>query len=317
MLLFVHGGVWSMGEKSQFAKFAFRFASEGLVVVVVQYSLFPAATVPEQVADVCSALTWTMDHIREYGGNPDRIFLAGHSSGGCECVRVLEGAVPVKAAVSRSLAAVYSWDKMCKDQFMKCAVMLLEFFILTVYAPSFVPLTLAGAHVCSNVIWRRLCSSLCQQPSHASCSSPSTSFSSPLCQPSTLLPPPPQFDNSRPFTSPFVPLHESTSSSSLSSTSFTASHDSTESSPSLNSFLHSNKRTPSLFRALSAFSRRFHPPSPQLAAVHLVDAHLCSEAHKYVAALLVSLGAMLHLELPHVNVLSKIDLIEKYGKLGE
>ena len=36
VLLFVHGGVWSMGEKSQFAKFAFRFASEGLVVVVVQ-----------------------------------------------------------------------------------------------------------------------------------------------------------------------------------------------------------------------------------------------------------------------------------------
>ncbi len=54
----------------------------------------------------------------------------------------------------------------------------------------------------------------------------------------------------------------------------------------------------------------------QLAAVHLVDAHLCSDPGKYVSALLLSLSTMLHLELPHINVLSKIDLIESYGKLG-
>lgn len=54
----------------------------------------------------------------------------------------------------------------------------------------------------------------------------------------------------------------------------------------------------------------------QLTAVHLVDAHLCSDPGKYVSALLMSLSTMLHLELPHVNVLSKIDLIESYGKLG-
>jgi len=54
----------------------------------------------------------------------------------------------------------------------------------------------------------------------------------------------------------------------------------------------------------------------QLSAVHLVDSHLCSDPGKYVSALLLSLTTMLHLELPHVNVLSKIDLIESYGKLG-
>ncbi|KAG0582050.1 hypothetical protein M758_3G029100 [Ceratodon purpureus] len=53
----------------------------------------------------------------------------------------------------------------------------------------------------------------------------------------------------------------------------------------------------------------------RLTAVHLVDAHLCSDPGKYVSALLVSLSTMLHLELPHINVLSKIDLIESYGKL--
>lgn len=58
------------------------------------------------------------------------------------------------------------------------------------------------------------------------------------------------------------------------------------------------------------------PPFLQLTAVHLVDAHLCSDPGKYISALLLSLSTMLHLELPHVNVLSKIDLIESYGKLG-
>ncbi|CAI9777187.1 unnamed protein product [Fraxinus pennsylvanica] len=54
----------------------------------------------------------------------------------------------------------------------------------------------------------------------------------------------------------------------------------------------------------------------RLTVVHLVDAHLCSDPGKYVSALLLSLSTMLHLELPHVNVLSKIDLIENYGKLA-
>ena len=53
----------------------------------------------------------------------------------------------------------------------------------------------------------------------------------------------------------------------------------------------------------------------RLAAVNLVDAQLCTDAGKYVAALLASLGTMLHLELPHVNLLSKADLIPSFGEL--
>ena len=53
----------------------------------------------------------------------------------------------------------------------------------------------------------------------------------------------------------------------------------------------------------------------RLAAVELVDAHLCSDASKFLAALLLSLSSMMHLELPHINVLSKADLVETYGEL--
>ncbi|KAF8334490.1 hypothetical protein F5887DRAFT_870552, partial [Amanita rubescens] len=53
----------------------------------------------------------------------------------------------------------------------------------------------------------------------------------------------------------------------------------------------------------------------RLAAVHLCDAHYVTDASKYVSVLLLSLRAMLHLELPHINVLSKVDLIKQYGDL--
>uniref|UniRef100_A0A1I8J5H8 GPN-loop GTPase 2 n=1 Tax=Macrostomum lignano TaxID=282301 RepID=A0A1I8J5H8_9PLAT len=53
----------------------------------------------------------------------------------------------------------------------------------------------------------------------------------------------------------------------------------------------------------------------RLACVHLVDSHYCTDAGKFVAVLLTSLSAMLNLQLPHVNVLSKADLIEQYGQL--
>lgn len=55
----------------------------------------------------------------------------------------------------------------------------------------------------------------------------------------------------------------------------------------------------------------------QLVAVHLVDSHYCNDASKFISVLLTSLSTMLQIALPQVNVLSKIDLIEKYGKLGE
>lgn len=54
----------------------------------------------------------------------------------------------------------------------------------------------------------------------------------------------------------------------------------------------------------------------RLAAVHLVDAHYCTDAGKFVAVALTTLATMVRLELPQVNVLSKIDLIEAHGSLG-
>ncbi|KAL2894980.1 GPN-loop GTPase QQT1 [Bienertia sinuspersici] len=73
-------------------------------------------------------------------------------------------------------------------------------------------------------------------------------------------------------------------------------------------FLHSN--------AKNVIMKLMKKLDLRLTAIHLVDAHLCSDPGKYISALLLSLSTMLHLELPHVNVFSKIDLIESYGKLA-
>lgn len=50
----------------------------------------------------------------------------------------------------------------------------------------------------------------------------------------------------------------------------------------------------------------------QLCVVHLVDSHHCSDAGKFIAALMLSLSAMLKIGLPHINLLTKIDLLKKH-----
>ncbi|KAA0149183.1 hypothetical protein FNF28_07381 [Cafeteria roenbergensis] len=66
---------------------------------------------------------------------------------------------------------------------------------------------------------------------------------------------------------------------------------------------------------LAVVRRLVGPLKLRLAAVHLVDAHHCSDPSKIISASLLSLNTMMRLELPHVNILSKIDIAERYGPL--
>jgi hypothetical protein len=52
----------------------------------------------------------------------------------------------------------------------------------------------------------------------------------------------------------------------------------------------------------------------QFCVVQLVDAHHCTDAGKYVSVVLMALQTMIHMELPQVNILSKVDLVEAYGR---
>jgi acetyl esterase/lipase len=82
VLFFVHGGAWVRGDRKQYPFFGNRFAREGYVVVVPSYRLAPKHPHPAQIEDVADAFAWTVRHIAGHGGDPQRIFVAGHSAGG-------------------------------------------------------------------------------------------------------------------------------------------------------------------------------------------------------------------------------------------
>jgi acetyl esterase/lipase len=77
-LIFFHGGGLSGGEK--YIPDAWREA--GIAVVAPNYRLQPRVANPTYTRDAAAAVAWVMDHIGDYGGDPDRIFVSGHSAGG-------------------------------------------------------------------------------------------------------------------------------------------------------------------------------------------------------------------------------------------
>lgn len=82
VLIFVHGGGWSTGNKQIFSYIGRTFAEQGYVTVVPNYRLSPAVQHPAHVRDVARAYAWTVANIAQYGGDASRIVLSGHSAGG-------------------------------------------------------------------------------------------------------------------------------------------------------------------------------------------------------------------------------------------
>ncbi|MDO7845110.1 alpha/beta hydrolase [Hymenobacter sp. M29] len=82
VVLFIHGGSWTSGNKNIYTFIGRRLAKQGVVAVVINYRLAPPVHVPEQAADCARALAWTVQHIQQYGGDPARVFVMGHSAGG-------------------------------------------------------------------------------------------------------------------------------------------------------------------------------------------------------------------------------------------
>jgi acetyl esterase/lipase len=82
VLIFIHGGSWRSGDRSRYPALGNRFAKEGLGVVVPSYRLMPGAPHPAQTEDATAAVEWVIKNIAEYGGDPKRIYLSGHSAGG-------------------------------------------------------------------------------------------------------------------------------------------------------------------------------------------------------------------------------------------
>jgi acetyl esterase/lipase len=81
VLLWLHGGALMGGDKEEGAHIGRRFAGAGIGTVVINYRLSPDVIHPAHVQDAATAVAWVKAHILEFGGNPDAIFVAGHSAG--------------------------------------------------------------------------------------------------------------------------------------------------------------------------------------------------------------------------------------------
>jgi len=82
VLVFIHGGYWRSLDKSDHSFLAPAFVRQGACVVVPNYALCPAVTIPQIALQMTQALAWVYRHIGAHGADPQRITVVGHSAGG-------------------------------------------------------------------------------------------------------------------------------------------------------------------------------------------------------------------------------------------
>jgi acetyl esterase/lipase len=82
VLIFIHGGNWQTGEKSIYKPLGSRLARKGVVSVIINYRLSPHTSYEGMAMDVARSVKWVQENISSYGGDPEKIFVSGHSAGG-------------------------------------------------------------------------------------------------------------------------------------------------------------------------------------------------------------------------------------------
>jgi len=81
VIVFFYGGNWVSGKRSDYAFVGRALAARGFVVVVPDYRLYPQVRYPDFLVDAAQAVVWTERHIGTYGGDPQQVFVMGHSAG--------------------------------------------------------------------------------------------------------------------------------------------------------------------------------------------------------------------------------------------
>lgn len=81
IIVWIHGGAWRAGSKAGMQQKPQAFVDKGFVFVSTTYRFVPNVTVKEMTGDIAKAIHWVHDHAKEFGGDPDTIFVMGHSAG--------------------------------------------------------------------------------------------------------------------------------------------------------------------------------------------------------------------------------------------
>ena len=81
VVVFFYGGTWNSGERRDYKFVGEALASEGIVTIVADYRLYPQVRYPDFLQDCARAVAWARREATRYGGDPQRLYLMGHSSG--------------------------------------------------------------------------------------------------------------------------------------------------------------------------------------------------------------------------------------------
>ena len=110
VLVYVHGGFWVLRTAKEFGFVARGPASRGVATVVTNYALCPAVTIDEEVRQTRAAVAWAYRNARSFGGDPERLHVAGHSAGGHLIAMVLatdwEGDYGLPADIIKGATAI-------------------------------------------------------------------------------------------------------------------------------------------------------------------------------------------------------------------
>lgn len=82
VVVFFYGGSWNNGERGSYAFVGEALAARGILTLVADYRLYPEVRYPAFLQDSAAALAWALGHAQGLGGNPQRVFVMGHSAGG-------------------------------------------------------------------------------------------------------------------------------------------------------------------------------------------------------------------------------------------
>lgn len=82
VVIFIHGGYWRSLDKTDHSFVVPPFTAQGACVLVPNYALCPAVTIPDIVMQMVKATAWAHAHVHRFGGDPNRVSVIGHSAGG-------------------------------------------------------------------------------------------------------------------------------------------------------------------------------------------------------------------------------------------
>lgn len=81
VVVFFYGGNWDSGRRQDYLFVAEALTSLGYVTVLADYRIYPEVRYPGFMDDGAAAVRWTLDHLADFGGDPSRVHLMGHSAG--------------------------------------------------------------------------------------------------------------------------------------------------------------------------------------------------------------------------------------------